>query len=206
MNAYLWLPWLLPDFNTLINKRGERYTRKAGSSRRSRGDFVYRDTLAQANAREPGDQNGYAVMKKKWEEAIGLLARTRGFVVHPGCWAFSYLFVEPTIRRDPSNVCSGAIKLIEDALQRAKLMDRDGWGTVREIHSYFVKLPKDFACEGILVCIGDTVPTAREMLEQARVMSNAERFHRKEGRRAARHQVGPQPAPAPAEEPKARGR
>jgi len=70
--------------------------------------------------------SSYNALKQKWTGDIGLVARTSG-LAPLGSGYFSYLFVEPTSRRDPSNVVSGGVKIIEDALQKAGLLPGDDW-------------------------------------------------------------------------------
>ena len=43
-------------------------------------------------------------------------------------------------RRDPDNIASAA-KFVFDALQKAGVLDNDGWGQVAEIHHYFATSP-----------------------------------------------------------------
>lgn len=70
----------------------------------------------------------YNSMKREVEERVVLCARSQRF--KPRGHHFNYLLVEQNMRRDPSNVAAGAIKMIEDALVRAKLLDNDGWKQV----------------------------------------------------------------------------
>lgn len=75
-------------------------------------------------------------MKRDWTARIALAARLCGFErVERGF--FSYLFVEKNRRRDPSNVISGGVKLIEDALQEASLLEGDGWKQVRGLRAHW---------------------------------------------------------------------
>lgn len=65
---------------------------------------------------------------------------------------FTYFFTEPNRRRDPSNFTSGAIKLIEDGLQKAGILTNDGWRNVLGIASYW---KVDKSCPGVMVYLTD---------------------------------------------------
>jgi hypothetical protein len=148
----------MPDLNELIRQRGVRFR----SGKRTRA------TPAQVQTYDP---NGYQALKKRWMECVGTLARARGFSVPPGCWAFTYLFVDATKRRDPSNISSGARKFVEDGLVKAKLMDGDGWGTVHEIHDFFHRGEP----EGILLSVSEAMVPEQEMLLQYERMNHGEK-------------------------------
>jgi hypothetical protein len=116
-------------------------------------------------------------MKREWEGCIAMLARTRGFSVLPGCWDFTYLFVEPNSKFDPSNISAAAIKFIEDALVKDKRMEGDGWATVHSITSHFTDHPGSIP--GVLLAVNGEPVSRSAMIVQAETMSNAERFHRR---------------------------
>ena len=83
----------------------------------------------------------YNQTKQAWSANIGLLAAMKGVgAIPPGY--FTYLFAEPNCRRDPSNVVAGGVKLIEDALQAAKLLKNDGWTDVLGFCGYWIKKPE----------------------------------------------------------------
>lgn len=166
MAQFLWIPWRLPKLNELLDARIRVYTPKGG---KSRGGATRKHVASLPNA--------YTVMKREWEGCIATLARTRGFSVLPGCWDFTYLFVEPNGRFDPSNISAAAIKFIEDALVKDKRMEGDGWGTVHSITSHFVSTTT--LAPGVLLGVGKDAVNYHEMLRQAETMSNAERFHRR---------------------------
>lgn len=167
MESFLWLPWRLPHINELIEGRGVVYKARYG-----KGKKPVKNRMAQSNA--------YHAMKKQWCESIGLTARARGFVVHPGCWAFTFLFVEQNVRRDPDNIAGGAVKFIFDGLRLAKLLDDDGWASVGSLYYEFTtpKLSPGLTVPGVLVAYGGQQVTKEALIEQAKVMSHAERFHR----------------------------
>ena len=117
----------------------------------------------------------YTQTKRSWTSVIKAWSRQKGFTVLPGCWNFTYLCVDDTKRKDPGNILAGAVKIIEDALVDAKIMENDGWGQVNSIHGYFAhtKLAKTHGLSktGVCLSIGPEQPTESEMLEVARILS-----------------------------------
>lgn len=63
-----------------------------------------------------------------------------GFKKVEACY-FGYVVVEETIKRDPSNICSAAIKFIEDGLVKAKAITNDGWKQVLGIRTQPIHRP-----------------------------------------------------------------
>jgi hypothetical protein len=51
---------------------------------------------------------------------------------------FGYLIIEETLKRDPSNICSAAVKFIEDGLVEAGVIPNDGWDNVLSIRVSWV--------------------------------------------------------------------
>jgi hypothetical protein len=89
-----------------------------------------------------GRTTAYRQMKKHWGERIGLLARAAGITPF-GPARFHYMHLEPNRRRDPSNFCAGAAKIIEDALVDVELMKNDGWKDVLGIsHEWHTVIDK----------------------------------------------------------------
>lgn len=66
---------------------------------------------------------------------------------------FGYVVVEANMKRDPSNVCSAAIKFVEDGLVKAGVMPNDGWKNVRGIRSVVIHRPGRIP--GIFVVMSD---------------------------------------------------
>lgn len=85
------------------------------------------ELIGQLNTR--GGRHAYNALKTSTEGMIGKVAQDQGFCPEGTFWG--YLFVEPSRKRDPSNVSGGGVKLIEDALQRAQILPNDGWKNVR---------------------------------------------------------------------------
>ena len=119
----------MPNLNDVIEASGQRF----GAQRRS---------------------SAYAQLKKKWSGTIMLLARSQGFICREG-GHFTYIFHEPNRKRDPSNFIAGGVKLIEDALQDALLLENDGWTHVQGIRVRWVH-NKTFA--GVVVIVTDEAP------------------------------------------------
>lgn len=169
MAQFLWIPWRLPKLNELLDQRGRVFRKKAGAARASQ-------------AAKPVSKvaNGYSVLKKQWEATIALLASSRGFSVLPGCWDFSYLFLEPNPNFDPSNISAAAVKFIEDALVKDKRLQGDGWATVHSITSHFHQTDDKCPVSGVLLAVSNKPLELVELLDQAGVMIYAERFHRRQ--------------------------
>lgn len=108
-----------------------------------------------------GRWNRYSELKRTWANQVALQARVQR-TVPIAAGAFTYLFVEPDRRRDPSNIAAGGVKLIEDALQAAGLLEGDGWSVVRDLRCHWMV---DRARVGVLVVVGDDVLGKREMQE-----------------------------------------
>lgn len=151
MAASIWLPFKFPHLNAIILEASTTFMR--GGKKISK----------------------YTQTKKSWCSMIKAYSRQKGFSVLPGCWNFTYLCVDDTKRKDPGNILAGAVKIIEDALVDANIMENDGWGQVNSIHGYFAhtKLAKTHGLSkpGVCLSIGPEQPTESEMLEVARILS-----------------------------------
>ena len=110
----LWVPGPLPGLNEIIKAKGTVY-RVGSGGRRS---------------------DAYGKLKKKWGAVVERMASQQGFEVVGT--VFDYVFVERDNRRDPSNVSAGAVKVIEDGLQSAGLLENDGRKQVTQIRQYFL--------------------------------------------------------------------
>ena len=117
-----WIPDKVPSLNELNEFRAiQGPTRPAGiitykGKGRKRG-YVY---------------NKYNEIKQHWSDKVYCIVRGAGFEPVESCH-FSYLVVEKTIKRDPSNVCASSIKFIEDGLVKAGVIPNDGWKNVLSI-------------------------------------------------------------------------
>ena len=70
----------------------------------------------------------YNDIKQDWKQRT-VAALGTPFVRVEACY-FGYVIVEETLKRDPSNICSAAIKFIEDGLVEAGAISNDGWKQV----------------------------------------------------------------------------
>jgi len=85
------------------------------------------------------DKHAGARLKRKTDTAIVTELQALGCPPLPAVplvWTFIWRCENK--RRDPDNIASAA-KFVFDALQRAGLLDNDGWGQVAELHHYFEK-------------------------------------------------------------------
>jgi hypothetical protein len=113
---HLWIPGTVPGLNEIL----------AASSTVVRGPHggFYRE---------------YQVLKRQWSERVVLMARAQD-IKRPserGCY-LTYLFFEEAQRRDPSNFTAGGMKVIEDGLQAAGILQNDGWQDVLGFAAYWV--------------------------------------------------------------------
>lgn len=100
----LWYPGSLPGLNELIAARMRRAT-KSGKRKKW--------------------WNAYSEVKRQAEQNIAL-AILRCKLRPVSCGVFHYHFACFALRRDPSNLAAGAIKLIEDSLVGAGILPNDG--------------------------------------------------------------------------------
>jgi Holliday junction resolvase RusA-like endonuclease len=112
MTQTLFIPGPLPGMNEIIDA-------KARSSM----------TVGRGGKR----WDAYSDMKRAVGAKVMMLARASGFkkITTPAVFLFEVR--EPNKRRDPDNFCSGAEKMIFDALQEAGLLENDGWKQVKAI-------------------------------------------------------------------------
>lgn len=123
----------------------------------------------------------YNELKKKWSGMVLILARVQGFRrVEAG--HFTYLLVEPNKKRDPSNIVSGAVKVVEDALVDAGLLENDGWEHVLGLKGHWIQRT---GLTGVLLCWdGDRTLSLDEMIEHLMKVESNERI-KENGHRAA---------------------
>lgn len=141
---FLFIPGKIPSLNELLDQR----MRTAASARGS----------IKLRGQKSGIFNGYSVIKKEWTMRVKQ-AMPDGMPVAPTPGHFSYLVVEQTKRRDPSNFCSSALKLIEDGLFEVQVIPNDGWKDVQSISLHW----KTGEVPGIVVSIGCRPATRREL-------------------------------------------
>jgi hypothetical protein len=102
-----WVPGPLPGLNEILSAKGERWSGSKYSK--------------------------WNKLKKQWHANVSAAALERGIVPMSGGVWFHYRFSEPNRRRDPSNFIAGGVKVIEDGLQDAGLLEGDGWKNVMAI-------------------------------------------------------------------------
>lgn len=111
---HIWLPGRVPGLNELNNAR-------MGAGEQGKGGRRW---------------NRYSDIKRQFQEKVALCVRAQG--VRPMEHAnFHYLILEENRRRDPSNILAGAMKLVEDGLQKAGILPGDGWDQVYSIHPHW---------------------------------------------------------------------
>lgn len=101
----------------------------------------------------------YGEVKKKWSQQIVLMARVKNLQPIPPSY-FGYLCCEPNRRADPSNIVGGAVKVIEDALQMAGLLQNDGWNDILGYVGYWQVAAHRV---GTLVYWGPSLPSKQTM-------------------------------------------
>ncbi|MHC4647297.1 MAG: RusA family crossover junction endodeoxyribonuclease [Planctomycetota bacterium] len=124
----LWIPGPLPGLNEILSER--MVTGKPGVRGKK--------------------WNQYSKTKREWGQRIGSLAQYQKFPKIRKGANFIYTFMELTRRRDPSNVFSGGIKLIEDGLQVCGLLRNDNWEYVKGVE---IGWGVDKVNPGCLVCV-----------------------------------------------------
>ena len=116
----LWIPGRLPGWNELLDAKGVRF--------------------------KGTHKTAYDTLKAKAQERIIFLARAQLKPIDRAF--FRYEFHEPDRRRDPSNVASGALKVVEDALRYAGILKNDGWANVAGFSFSFIV---DEESQGVMV-------------------------------------------------------
>ena len=83
----IWIPGRLPSLNELLEYAGKK----------ARGKPLRRLVPGKGLVRTKWTK--YSEEKQKWEAYIAAVANATGFDVDPGCWCFTYLFLEPNRTR-----------------------------------------------------------------------------------------------------------
>lgn len=149
-NAFF-VPGKVPSLNELLDAKG--------GTKDKRKLLILRH-LPKKGKRVPEWVHAYNDIKQSWKrrtiDAIGT-----PFVRVKACY-FGYVVVEQEKRRDPSNICSSAIKFIEDGIVEAGVMRDDGWEQVLGIRVHWIQREKREP--GIYVVMSD-IRLAEEQLE-----------------------------------------
>lgn len=115
-------------------------------------------------AKGSGYKGKYNLIKRRWHELVRDAAIASRVAPCQGPQCFTYLCLEPTRQRDPSNFLAGAIKMIEDGLQGAGVIAGDGWPHVAGIVGYW---DVDRSSPSVHVWLGDRILTRGEALDWA---------------------------------------
>jgi len=144
------IPGKVPSLNELENARGMQ-SPQTSSLIRMKGQ-----------SKNPFKRfNQYNKVKQLWSGAVVQ-------VCHDTQWTpveaahFSYLVCEKNKKRDPSNICSSAIKFIEDGFKKAGVIPGDGWKQVLGISPYWEVTNYGY---GVFVVMADYPMTKESMLE-----------------------------------------
>ena len=113
------------------------------------------------NKKSPYKFNLYNVLKQEWSKKVFTHVKSTGFNKCESAY-FHYLVVEPNLKRDPSNICSSAIKFIEDGLQDAEVIPNDGWQNVLGIRPYWTL---DRESEGAVFLLMANEPLSQNAIE-----------------------------------------
>jgi len=150
-NAF-WIPGKVPSLNDLLDARAAKAPLIRSIIMRQRP----------VKGKRGGRFDLYNEIKQDWK-ARTVAAVGSPFVRVPGAF-FGYLVVEQTLKRDPSNVCSSAIKFIEDGLVAAGVIPNDGWNEVYGIRVNWIhRKGRD---PGIYVVMSDSPLTEPELVQE----------------------------------------
>lgn len=144
-----WIPGKIPSFNELVDWKsiGKKPTSGIILMRgKKKGSYQF---------------NLYNEVKQNWKVKTCSEVIEQGFQVVVSSY-FTYLFVEKTRNRDPSNFCAAGIKFIEDGLILAGCIPNDGWDNVLGISQFWTH-DKEHQ-QGILVVMSDQPIPKPEMM------------------------------------------
>lgn len=150
-NAF-WIAGKVPSLNELLAARGSRAT-------------VFRSIIIREKPNKDqrsGVHDLYNDIKREWMKRT-VQAVPEDFTAVSQAY-FGYLIIEETLRRDPSNFCSAAIKFIEDGLIKAKVIPNDSWDNVLGIRVHW--LHRSHRISGVLVVMSDVRLSEEELVSQ----------------------------------------
>jgi hypothetical protein len=96
------------------------------------GKFPTLNDVLAAKRQARGRSDGYALLKKSWEQRIILAARQARIKPMQSAHV-KFVLHELNRRRDPDNVAAVAIKFALDSLVKGGVLPSDGWGGVTGI-------------------------------------------------------------------------
>lgn len=149
-NAFF-VPGKVPSLNELLDAKGGTVDKKR---------LLILRHLPKKGKSVPQWVHAYNDIKQAWKRRT-IAAIGTPFVRVKAAF-FGYVVVEEKKTRDPSNICSSAIKFIEDGIVEAGVMKDDGWEQILGIRVHWVHR-KDRE-PGIYVVMSD-VRLAEEQLE-----------------------------------------
>lgn len=125
-NAF-WIAGKVPSLNDLLEARG--------TQRPVSGLGILRQKLSKGKGLKHRFDR-YNEIKQDWKRRT-IKAVGSPFVRVKSSY-FGYLIIEETYKRDPSNICSAAVKFIEDGLVEAGVIPNDGWEQVLGIRVHWL--------------------------------------------------------------------
>jgi hypothetical protein len=105
----------------------------------------------------------YARLKRRWTDAVVLLARSARIAPLERA-QFAWRWVERDRRRDPDNVAAGGRKLVLDGLVAAKVLPGDGWANVAGWRDEFEVGPRPGVEVTITPCPTPSAPSSKDWL------------------------------------------
>lgn len=125
-NAFF-VPGKVPSLNELLDAKG-------GTADKKR--LLILRHLPTKGKRTPQWVHAYNDIKQSWKRRT--IAAIGSPFVRVKAAYFGYVVVEQAKMRDPSNICSSAIKFIEDGIVEAGVMNDDGWAQVLGIRVHWI--------------------------------------------------------------------
>lgn len=140
-NAFF-VPGKVPSLNELLDAKGGVMEKKRS--------IIMRHLPKKGKSRDASIY-AYNNIKQEWKRRT-IDALGTPFVRVKAAF-FGYVVVEQEKRRDPSNICSSAIKFIEDGIVEAGVMPDDGWQNVLGITVHWIH--RETHRPGIYVVMSD---------------------------------------------------
>lgn len=116
--------------------------------------------MLQAKSTQTGKWNRYNEFKCQWSSQIKVLIQAKGIGLSPPGYG-SFLFIEPSMKRDPDNLVSGGVKLLLDCFVGAGVLAGDGWADNLGFVGYWICRKNRAGC---LVHWGEEILTKDAML------------------------------------------
>lgn len=138
--------------------------------------------------------HAYNAVKKRIENQIGVIITRSGMPAFRFA-SIEYVFFEPNAKRDPSNIVSAGMKLIEDAMVRRCVLPGDGWASVLAFKATWQETD---GIPGVGVTLeGELSDEPRERIYRRKLEEKAAKTVEREKSRSARG-VGVKRNPRPA--------